>query len=419
MRVNKIRDIFFNRRLLVIFFLGFSSGLPLSLTSISLQAWYTDSGVDIITIGFLGLLGLPYVLKFIWAPVLDRYIPPFCGRRRGWILISQIMLLMSVASMAVFRPNEQPTTLGLLALLVAFLSSTQDIAIDAYRTDILKPYERGLGAACGVAGYRLAMLISGGVTFISADYIGWNNTYLIMAFLMGIGIFAAFFGKEPEINVKTPATLLEAIAAPLREFLERKHALVFLLLILLYKLGDAFILSMSTPFLLRGLAFSLTEVGILNKGVGFIAILMGVFIGGFLMLQMGQFKALFLFGLLQTFANLVFMLLAVVGKNTLLTAGAIFFENLAAGMCSVAFISFLMSLCDHRFTAFQFALLSAIAAIGRVIVGPISGLLVEWAGWANFFFFAFLMTLPGLLLLWGLRKQIDITKSYAIEDQYS
>lgn len=416
MKVNKICDLFLNRRFAVIFLLGFASGLPLSLTSNSLQAWYTYSGVNIVTIGFLGLAGLPYIFKFIWAPVLDRYIPPFLGRRRGWMLINQLSLLLAIALMAVFSPNEQPTLLGMLALMVAFLSATQDIAIDAYRADILKPNERGFGAACGVAGYRLAMLISGGFAFIIADYIGWDNTYLIMACLMSIGIFATFFGKEPELHVKTPTTLISAVIDPLREFLGRENAFIFLLLILLYKLGDAFVLSMSTPFLLRGLNFSLTEVGILNKGVGFIAILMGVFTGGFLMVRVGQFKSLFLFGLLQTLSNLVYMLLAIVGKNMLMAAGAIFFENLAAGMCSAVFIAFLMSLCDHRFTAFQYALLSAIAAVGRVIVGPISGLMVDWTGWVNFFFFAFVMTLPGLLLLWYLRNHIGVSKNYAIGD---
>lgn len=399
-----------NRRLFVVLLLGFSSGLPLALTGTALQAWFTVSGLSLVTIGALGLLGLPYIYKFLWAPILDRYVPPFLGRRRGWLLITQLGLLIAIAAMAIGNPNTSPYFLASLALLVAFLSASQDVAVDAYRTDILPASERGLGSALYTGGYRVAMMVSGGLGLILADIIGWRFTYIIMAGLMVIGIFASWFGPEPETDFDSsyqPQSLRAAIIEPLREFFSRKYGWVFLLIIVLYKLGDALSVSLATPFFIRALGFSLTAIGTIYKGVGLFATLLGVFVGGLLMVRLSLFRALFLFGILQTAAIFTFLQLAIVGKSYPLLVTTVFADNFCNGMATTALVAFLMTLCHHRYTATQFALFSAAASIGRVFIGPIAGIMVEYMSWANFFICSIVVSLPGLILLYWLRQKIE------------
>lgn len=406
--MNAYLDIFRNRRIAAIFLLGFSSGLPLALTSGTLQAWMTVSGVDLATIGIFTLVGIPYTWKFLWAPLMDRYVPPFLGRRRGWIAAMQLLLGLGIALMGALDPSTMPWALAALALMVAFVSASQDVVFDAYRADVLQPAERGLGAAVSVLGYRLAMLVSGALALILSDRIGWHNTYWLMAGLMLAAIAATLLGPEPEIAVKPPRTLSEAVVEPLREFFSRNGAWLLLLLIVLYKLGDAFAGSLTTAFLIRGVDFTPTEVGAINKGMGLIATLVGVVFGGTLMARLGLFRSLLLFGVLQAISNLTFMWLAAAGKSYSIMVTAVGFENLAGGMGTAAFVALLMSLCDKRFTASQFALLSALAAVGRVYVGPASGYMVEAIGWVPFFGFTFLIALPGLLLLFVMRRQIEL-----------
>ena len=400
-----------NRRILLMLPLGFASGLPLALTSGTLQAWLTTSGVDLRTIGILTLVGIPYTLKFLWAPVMDRFVPPWLGRRRGWMLATQVALLAGIAAMASSEPGETPWLLGALALTVAFFSASQDIVFDAYRTDLLHPPERGLGAAVSVTGYRLGMLASGALALILSDRIGWHNTYLLMAGLMSIGLVTTLVASEPVTPAAAPRTIGEAVWGPLREFFSRKPALGLVLLIVLYKLGDAFAGSLTTAFLIRGVDFTPTDVGLVNKGRGLVATLVGALIGGVLMTRMGLFPSLLLFGILQAVSNLSFMLLAWTGKNYPVMVGTVAFENLSGGMGTAAFVALLMALCDHRYTATQFALLSAVAAVGRVFVGPPSGYLVEAVGWQTFFFVTFLVALPGLWLLWRLRDHLTAYQS--------
>lgn len=397
---------YFNNRLLSILYLGFASGLPLALTGTTLQAWYTVSGVNIIAIGFLGLLGQPYIYKFLWAPFLDRYIPPLLGRRRGWMLITQLLLALTIAWMALLQPTTSATTLALVALLVAFLSATQDISIDAYRTEILQPSERGIGTAMNVGGYRIAMLLSGGIALIMAAQLGWRATYFLMAGIMLFSCFISYLAPEPEQTEENPSSLKQAIMEPFREFMQRDLALALLAFIVLYKLGDACTgtNSISTAFLIRGLGFSLIDVGTVNKTIGIIASLCGVFCGGILLSRWNIFKALWRFGILQALATFAFFLLAIIGKNYNLMVTVVFFENFTAGLLTAALVAFLMSLCNFRYTATQFALLSAVAAIGRVVMGPAAGITVAYLGWVNFFFCAFLLTLPGLALLYYLRR---------------
>lgn len=405
--MNAYLDIFRNRRIAVIFLLGFSSGLPLALTSGTLQAWMTVSGVDLATIGIFTLVGIPYTWKFVWAPLMDRYVPPFLGRRRGWIAAMQLLLAIGIAVMGALNPASMPWALAALALMVAFVSASQDVVFDAYRADVLQPAERGLGAAVSVLGYRLAMLVSGALALILSDQIGWQNTYWLMAALMLAAIAATLFGPEPEVEATPPRTLTEAVVEPLREFFARNGAWALLLLIVLYKLGDAFAGSLTTAFLIRGVDFTPTEVGAINKGMGLIATLVGVVFGGVLMARLGLFRSLLLFGILQALSNLTFMWLAAVGKSYPIMVAAVGFENLAGGMGTAAFVALLMGMCNKRFTASQYALLSALAAVGRVYVGPASGFMVEAIGWTTFFGFTFVIALPGLLLLAAMRRSIE------------
>ena len=395
------------RRQTVILLLGFSSGLPLALTSTTLQAWFTVAGVSVTAIGWLTLIGQPYFYKFLWAPILDRWALPWLGRRRSWMLLMQLCIFITVLVMSLFDPLHQAWLLSMLALLVACFSATQDIAIDAYRTEILPEPERGLGSATYVAGYRIAGVISGGMTLILAQLWGWHAAYLLMAWMMIAGILATLLGLEPQLEVAKPKTLMQAVVAPWREFMQREQAWVLLVLIVLYKLGDAFALSLSTPFLIRGMGFSLIDVGSVVKIVGMLATLLGAFWGGIWMMRLGLYHALLYFGVLQAITNLMFMMLAVVGKSYSLMVATIFLENLCSGMGTAAFMAFLMSLCDLRYTATQFALLSALASVGRIFVGPFAGVMVAHLGWANFYFCAFLIALPGVLLLWWFKDFVQ------------
>ncbi|MCU0839524.1 MAG: MFS transporter [Rhodospirillales bacterium] len=400
-------EVFRSRRIAALLLLGFASGLPLALTGGTLQAWMTVEGVDIRTIGLFSLVGLPYTWKFLWAPLMDRYVPPFLGRRRGWIALTQLALIAAIAGMGGLNPATAPLALAALALFIALASASQDIVFDAYRTDVLPEKERGAGAAVTVLGYRVAMLTSGALALIIADAIGWSETYWLMAGLLLIGVAATLTAPEPARQVLPPRTLKAAVTEPLREFFGRHGALALLLLIILYKLGDAFAGSLTTAFLIRGAGFTPTDVGAINKGLGLAATILGALFGGMLMVRLRLYRALMIFGILQAVSNLTFLWLAVIGKSYPVMVLAVAFENLAGGMGTAAFVALLMAMCDLRYSATQYALLSALAAIGRVYVGPAAGYLVDAAGWAVFFFITFLAALPGLLLLRGMRRTID------------
>jgi PAT family beta-lactamase induction signal transducer AmpG len=406
-------EVYRSRRIGMMLIFGFSSGLPLALTGGTLQAWMTVVGVDLRTIGIFSLVGLPYTLKFLWSPLMDRYVPPWLGRRRGWMILTQVALFFAIFAMAFASPQHAVGAVALLALFVAFASASQDIVIDAYRTDILRETERGAGTAVYVMGYRIAMLVSGALALILSDRIGWRNTYLLMAVVMVVGMIGSLFGPEPDIQAKPPRSLREAVWGPLKDFFSRHGAVTILLFIVLYKLGDAYAGTLTTAFLIRGAGFSPTDVGTVNKGLGVISVIVGATIGGSLMVRLGLFRSLLFFGILQAVSNLSFMVLAWVGKSYPMMIFAVAFENLAGGMGTSAFVAFLMGLCDHRFSATQFALLSSLAVLGRVFISPTSGYVVESVGWANFFFLTALTALPGLALLWWLRA--DITDGKRLE----
>ena len=402
-------NVYTSPRVAPLLVLGFASGLPLALTSGTLQAWATVENVPLQQIGFLTLVGSAYTLKFLWAPLVDRYAPPLLGRRRGWMLLTQLLLAVAIMVMGALSPSSALQTLALLAVLVAFLSATQDIAFDAYCTVVLRKEERGAGAAIKVMGYLLAMIVSGGVALILADqWIGWGNTYVLMGGLMLLCTLATFWAPEPENVANPPRTLREAVGEPLREFFTRRGALAVLLLIVLYKLGDAFAGALSTTFLIRGAGFTPTEVGTVNKVLGLAATIVGALAGGSIMSRWGLYRSLMAFGLLQAVSNLAYWLIAVSPKNLWLMAAGVGIENLCGGLGTASFVGLLMALCRQRFSATQFALLSALSAVGRTyLAGPLTPPLVNAMGWPGFFLLTVVIALPGLVLLHLLRGTIE------------
>ncbi|MGY6268338.1 muropeptide transporter [Achromobacter denitrificans] len=402
-------NVYTSPRVAPLLVLGFASGLPLALTSGTLQAWATVEGVPLQQIGFLTLVGTAYTLKFLWAPFVDRYVPPLLGRRRGWMLLTQLLLAAAIMAMGALSPSSSLQTLALLAVLVAFLSATQDIAFDAYCTDVLRKEERGAGAAVKVMGYRLAMIVSGGLALILADqWIGWGNTYVLMGGLMLLCALATLWAPEPEHVASAPRDLRAAVGEPLREFFTRRGALAVLLLIVLYKLGDAFAGALSTTFLIRGAGFTPTEVGTVNKVLGLAATIVGALAGGSLMSRWGLYRSLMAFGLLQAVSNLAYWLIAVSPKSIWLMAAGVGIENLCGGLGTASFVGLLMALCRQQFSATQFALLSALSAVGRTyLAGPLTPPLVDSLGWPGFFLLTVAIALPGLALLHLLRGTIE------------
>lgn len=395
-----------NRRVLVMLPLGFVSGLPLALTSGTLQAWLTVEGVDLKTIGIFTMVGLPYTLKFLWAPVMDRVVPPWLGRRRGWMVLTQLCVAIGLVLMAATNPKVHPGWMAAYAMLVAFLAASLDIVFDAYRTDTLHPQERGLGAAVWVNGYRIALLASGAGALVLADHVGWQLTYLAMAAVMLAGVGIVLISPNPTFVAGIPKGIREAVGAPLAEFFGRTHAVGFLAVIMLYKLGDAFASALQTTFLIGGLGFSATDVGAV-KGLGIFATLLGAFWGGLLMIRSGLVRSLLIFGVLQAVSNLGFVALAVAGKNGTALTAVIVVENVTGGMGTAAFVALVMSLCDPRYTATQFALLSSLEALGRVFAGRPSADVVALVGWTQFFVLTVVVALPGLWAVWRIRHSIE------------
>ena len=501
-------------RLAAVTFLGFASGLPLALTGQAMQAWLSLEGLDLATIGFLSLVGLPYTFKFLWAPLMDRFELPWLGRRRGWLVLTQLALAGALWWLADTSPAQATRAFALLAVLVAFVAASQDVVIDAYRTDLLAARERGLGSSLSVLGYRLAMILSGGVALIWVDPSNasgpggwtWPEVYRFMAALMAgaaalsavalprvkavgdrssvarqdlLGFLALltavavgfviserlgppiartllspwFDGSPLDAGLKSKWTDLlalllglaftlpmaawaaraakfQTLLGGLNSYFSQRGAAAFLIFIVLYKLGDAFAGSLMTPFLLKSMAFSPAEVGVVNKLIGLWLTIGGALIGGLLMLKLGLWRALLLFGVLQMASNLGFWWLAVHGKGALpgftlppfdwgfvslaqatdIDGGLLMViaaENLSGGMGTAAFVAFLMSLCNQRFTATQYALLSAFASVGRVWVGPLAGVLSEAIGWPTFFIVSTVVALPALVMLWWLRDAVQ------------
>jgi MFS transporter, PAT family, beta-lactamase induction signal transducer AmpG len=399
-RTSPIR-IFGQPKMAVLLFLGFSSGLPLYLTSKTLQAWMTTAKVDLTTIGLFSLVALPYSFKFVWAPVMDRFIPPFLGRRRGWVLITQILLLLAIAAMSLHDPLQGLRMLAINAIAIAFFSASQDISLDAYRTDVLENREMGAGAAVFVLGYRIAMITSGALAFFLADRLSWPTTYLILSTLILVGVVTTFLAPEPVLNDAAPKSIAEAVILPFAEFFQRTgifRALLVLLFIVVYKYSDSLAGSMTTPFLLQA-GFSETEVGAVFLGAGVIATIVGVLAGGAVIGKVGINRSLWIFVVVQGLSNLTYYVLSLAEKNHALMVTAVVTENFGLGLVTAAMTAFLMSMCNKRFTATQFALLSSLMAASRDILVAPGGKIAESLGWPSFFIVTVAMAIPPLVLL--------------------
>ncbi|MCF8032742.1 MAG: AmpG family muropeptide MFS transporter [Desulfarculaceae bacterium] len=384
--------------MLVALLMGFSCGLPLLLTISLLQAWMRSQGVDLATIGLMALVGLPYTLKFLWAPLVDRYTLPFLGRRRGWLLVTQVLLAGAIVVLGFSEPAKAPTVLALVALLVTFFSASQDIVVDAYRREDLSDQELGLGSSLYVNGYRVGMLLASGGGMIMADHIGFTEVYMIMAAAMGVGIVTTLLCREPPHPGGTPVSLKQAVVDPFVEYFQRSGALGLLAFVLLYKIGDSMASTMTIPFYLDT-GFSNSEIGAVVKLFGFWATVGGGLIGGVIILKLGIRRCLWIFGLLQAVSTAGFAALAYIGHQIWALAVVIAFENLASGMGTAAFLAFMATLTDKRFTATQYALLSSLIGVPRVVASAPTGWLAQAMGWPGFFIFCTLAAIPGLLLL--------------------
>lgn len=399
---------FINQRLLFVLAFGFSSGLPLALTGSTLQAWLTEANVSLMTIGVLSLVSFPYNCKFLWAPLLDRFIFASWGRRRGWILLTQLCLALAFFVLASLHPASQLQNIGWLVLLITFISATQDIAVDAYRADVLLPPERGLGAAYFIFAYRIAMFASGGLALVVAHYWGWERTYQLMGLLMLLGTLVTYCAPEKSsVLVSEKVNKTGFFLEPFIDLWQRNNILLICAFIILYKAGAVLAVALQTNFLLHGLGFSLVEIGVASKAVIILATILGAFVGGGILWRLGIYASLLWFGLAQACSILLFMLLALSGKVFSLMVVVLFVENFCSGMSTAALMAFLMSLCHVRYSATQFAFLSSIDSLARLMAGPLAALLVTHYGWVSFFAWSFLISLPALLVLMLLRKRVS------------
>ncbi len=388
----------FSYRMLCLLLLGYAAGLPLLLTGGTLQAWMTDEGVDLGTIGMVSLIGLPYTIKFLWSPFLDRFKLPFLSRRKGWMVFAQALIMVTIFALSMVNPREDLLVVGVFALLIAFFSASQDIALDAYRREILPDEELGFGSSVYVTGYRLGMLLAGAGALILADKMPWSQVYQIMALFMAPAILFTLISPKERTDIKAPSNMKDAIVGPLKEFFTRPGAFTILLFILLFKVGDLMAANLTTPFILQA-GYSKTDMGTVAKGVGMIATIFGGLFGGALMLRIPMKASLVIFGILQAVSTLGFALLTRLPVEWSSLAAVIGFENFSAGMGMAAYGGFMAALTDKRFTATQYALLSSVMGITRVILPAPTGYIAGAVGWETFFVICTLAAIPGMLLL--------------------
>ncbi len=396
----RLRDVFRSRRMAVLFGLGFSSGIPLYLTGHTLKAWMTDAHVDNDTIAAFSSVGLAYTLKFLWAPLLDRWQLPWLGRRRSWMIATQLGLIATIAAMGTIDPGRAPAAMATLAIVVAFLSASQDVVLDAYNADLLAPEERGPGSGVYVMGYRVAMLMSGSLALILADQLAWRTVYALMAAMMAVGVIATFAAEEPPARAP-PHTLRDALTLPFVDLVRRyggRGTAAVLAFAALYKFGDQFAQSMMPTFILDGVHFSKTEFGTISKAMGFAGTVVGAGIGGAMVTRFGVWRMLIVFGLVQAATLLLYAWLAVAGHDEAVFATATFADNVASAMGTGAFLAYLMSLTTSSVSATQFALLTSLSSVGQRVFGPFASHVVGAVGWAGFFVVATGLAVPGLVL---------------------
>jgi PAT family beta-lactamase induction signal transducer AmpG len=408
--------IFRSRRMAAVFGFGFSSGLPLALSGQTAQQWLYDEHIDVKTIATFASIGLPYTLKFLWAPLLDRYALPFLGRRRGWLLVLQIALVAAIIVASQLDPHSDPWRFATAALVIASLSATQDVVVDAYNTDILDPEQRAAGGALYIVGYRLAMFVSGAGALVMADHVVWSAVYLTMAAFMAIGIVTTLLAEEPERRARPPRTLVDAVVVPFTDFFKRygRHAIVLLLFAALYKFAEQFTQAITGAFY-RDVGFTKTEIGLASKLVVFFAFIVGGALGGPLVAKHGVKKTLVWFGCLQLAVPIGYLSIAYVGHDITFLMVALFVEYVASAMAGAAFTAALMSMCNPAVTATQMALFTALTSVGQRAFGWLSGPLITSVGYKGMFIVTIFMGFPGILFAWlALRNgPLDNAKSVA------
>jgi PAT family beta-lactamase induction signal transducer AmpG len=406
---QSFKEAILNRRILICVFTGFTSGLPLYVLIQLVPAWLRVEGVGLAEIGFFALVGFPYTWKFLWSPVMDRYTLPFLGRRRGWMLVTQLALLASIASMGFIRPDLSIWVVAYLAAAVAFFSASQDIVLDAYRRELLPDAELGIGNAVHVQAYRLAGLVPGSLALILADHLPWHTVFVIVALFMGVGLILTLAIQEAISDPTPPRTLREAVVEPFKEFVHRKglsNAALILAFMFLYKLGDNMATALQSPFFVD-VGFSLTEIGSVAKLAALVAATVGGLFGGVIMIKLGINRALWIFGAVQVVSILGFALLSVVGANLWMLGAANGFEYLGVGLGTAAFTAFIARTTNPVFAATQFALFTALTAVPRTLANAVTGIVVEQVGWTAFFLLCTALAIPGMLLLfkvapWGI-----------------
>jgi len=409
-RVNRFIDFFkvlISWKMLAMFALGLISGFPFYVVKDVLKAWMTAESIDLGTIGLFSAVTLPYTLKFIWSPALDGLVPPFLGRRRGWMLISQLSLIVAIAVLGSWNPQTQLLWIAVTAIAVSFFGATQDIALDAFRREYLKDEELGFGTGVWMNAWRLGMYVSVGVSFLSADAgVGWDQIHLLLAMMMLLGIVTTFLVSEPQVSEAPPRSIREAVLEPFVEFLRRDGALWILLFVLLYKMGDNLAGALNIPFILSQ-GFSRSEYFVVVKGLGMFCMFGGVLLGGALLVRLKISTALWIFGILQMISTAAFALLVVFDHEDVwwsqyrqwILSGIVSFEFLATGLGQAAYATFMALQTNKRFTATQYALLTSLMAVPGTVFAAGTGYLAEGLGWISFYIFCALVAIPGLLLI--------------------
>jgi PAT family beta-lactamase induction signal transducer AmpG len=400
-RRETVAEAIFNKRMLICVFTGFTSGLPLYVLIQLVPGWLRVEGVGLAEIGFFALIGFPYTWKFLWSPFMDRFTLPFLGHRRGWMLVTQLALLISIGALGFIKPDLSIWSVAYLAAAIAFFSASQDIVLDAYRRELLPDAELGLGNSIHVQAYRLSGLVPGSLALILADYIPWHTVFIVVALFMGVGLILTLVIQEAIANPSPPRTMREAIIEPFKEFVGRKglkSAALILAFLFLYKLGDNMATALQTPFYVD-VGFSLTQIGSIAKFSSLFSAIVGGLAGGVMMIRLGINRALWIFGVVQVLSILGFVLLSEVGANPWMLGVAVSLEYLGVGLGTAAFTAFIAQNTNPVFAATQFALFTALTSVPRTLANAVTGVIVEQTGWTTFFLLCTAFAIPGMLLL--------------------
>jgi len=414
---SSFKQAILNKRMLICIFTGFSSGLPLFVLYQLVPGWLRDQGVSLAEIGLFSLIGIPYVWKFLWSPLMDRFSLGGLGRRRSWMLATQVLLLISIAAFGMVNPVENIWSVAYLAAAVAFFSASQDIVLDAYRRELLPDNELGLGNSIHVQAYRFSGLVPGSLAFILADHISWQSVFIIVAAFMVVGILLTLFIKEIDTEHNAPKSLQDAIVLPFKDFIQSnglKSAGYTLIFLVLYKLGDNMATALQTPFFID-MGFSKTEIGVIAKTSSMIAMTIGIVVGGIVMIKLSINRALWLFGFVQIASILGFAALAEIGHNNVALAVAMGFEYLGVGLGTAAFTAFIARTTNPAFAATQIALFTALAVLPRTFANATTGFIVEQIGWTQFYFLCTALAVPGMLMLFKVAPWHEKVKQKVIE----